>query len=128
MKILSITEVLYIHYRMIEETGGSHGIRDLNLLKSALSRPFASFGEEEFYSTPYLKVAALLHSLVNNHPFVDGNKRTAIACANILLENNFGITIETTQESLVKFGLKVATGTLQVEEIALWLKQNTQHR
>ncbi|MDI6794265.1 MAG: Fic family protein [bacterium] len=126
MKPFSSTEVLYLHHRMIEETAGVHGVRDLNLLESALFRPFASFGGDDLYPTPYLKAAALLHSLMNNHPFVDGNKRTAIACANIFLENKFGLTIETTQASLVEFGFKVATETLQVEEIALWLEQNTQ--
>ncbi|MBU1614943.1 type II toxin-antitoxin system death-on-curing family toxin [bacterium] len=125
MRYLSTREALYLHHRIIEETGGSHGVRDLALLESALSRPQATFGGDDLYPTSFLKAGALLHSLANNHPFVDGNKRTAIACANFFLEDNLRAGIECAQEEIVDLGLKVARGLLKVEEIAHWLKENT---
>lgn len=126
MKYLSTQEVLYLHHQIIEETGGSHGVRDLALLESALGRPQATFDGQDLYPTPFLKAGALLHSLVNNHAFVDGNKRTGIAYANLFLEDNLKVTIECTQEELVDFGLKVAQGLFKVEEIGQWLKENSQ--
>ncbi len=125
MKHLSYQQVLYLHHQMIEETGGVHGVHNLGLLESALNRPQTTFDGIELYPTPFLKASALLHSLVNNHPFLDGNKRTAIACANFFLEDNLKISIECSQEELVDFGLKVAQGTLNLEEIATWLKEHT---
>ena len=125
MNYLSTQQVLYLHHQMIEETGGVHGVHNLGLLESALYRPQVTFDGIELYPTPFFKASALLHSLVNNHPFLDGNKRTAIACANFFLENNLNISIECSQAELVDFGLKVAQGTLNLEEIANWLKTHT---
>lgn len=125
MKCLLTQDVLYLHHQIIEETGGSHGVRDLTLLESALARSQATFGGDELYPTIFLKAGALLHSLAKNHPFVDGNKRTAIACANFFLEDNLKVDIDCSQEELLSFGLKVARGLLKVEEIAWWLKENT---
>ena len=125
MKYLSYQQVLYLHHQIIEETGGLHGVSNLGLLESALNRPQATFEVKELYPTVFLKASALLHSLVNNHPLLDGNKRTAIACANFFLEDNLKISIECSQEELVDFGLKVAQGTLNLEEIAHWLKDHT---
>lgn len=73
---------------MIDKTGGSHGVRDLGLLESAVMRPKATFGGEELYSDVFSKAAALMHSLIRNHPFVDGNKRTGIAAAGLFLAQN----------------------------------------
>lgn len=125
MKYLSYQQVLYLHHQVIEETGGVHGVYNIGLLDSALNRPQATFDGIELYPTPFLKASALLHSLVNNHPFLDGNKRTALVCANFFLEDNFKVSIECSQEELVDFGFAVAQGTLNLEEIADWLKTHT---
>lgn len=74
-----IWRVYEIHKIIIHETGGSEGLRDPALLHSAVARPFASFAGEELYSDDFDKAAALFHSLIKNHPFVDGTKRTAFA-------------------------------------------------
>ncbi len=79
MRYLTAEQVLFLHARLIEETGGSHGIRDVGLLQSAVARPRATFEGEDLYPDVCSKAAALMHSLINNHPFVDGNKRTGTA-------------------------------------------------
>ena len=78
MSHLTAEQVLFIHYRLIEETGGIHGIRDIPLLQSAVARPMATFGSDDLYPDIFSKAAALMHSIIKNHPFVDGNKRTSI--------------------------------------------------
>ena len=75
MKTLTIQQVLFIHSRLITETGGTAGLRDIGLLESAMARPFASFDGKDLYPGLFAKASAMLDSLVNNHPFLDGNKR-----------------------------------------------------
>jgi death on curing protein len=74
--MISIKEAEQIHKILIDTFGGAHGIRDLSALESALSRPFQTFDDKELYPTAIDKAAALAESILNNHPFVDGNKRT----------------------------------------------------
>ncbi len=78
-------EVLGIHQILIQKFGGSQGVRDENALKSALERPFSGFGEIEFYSSPEEKASAILESIVKNHFFVDGNKRTGYVLMSLIL-------------------------------------------
>lgn len=79
MRYLNVDEVLFIHHYVISQTGGSHGVRDLGLLESAVARPRASYGGADLYEGIFPKAAALFESIARNHPFVDGNKRTAIS-------------------------------------------------
>ncbi|MCF6147897.1 MAG: type II toxin-antitoxin system death-on-curing family toxin [Candidatus Kuenenia sp.] len=124
MNFLAAAQVLFIHYRIIEETGGSHGIRDLALLQSALARPMATFDRNDLYSDLFSKAAALMHSIIKNHPFIDGNKRTAIASASIFLIRN-GFQITASNKELERFTLKVASKKTEIEEIAKWFKKNS---
>lgn len=125
MKYLTAEQVLFIHSRLIDETGGSHGIRDLGLLQSAVSRPMATFGGEDLYPDIFQKAAALMESLVKNHPFIDGNKRTAISSAGLFLRIN-GYSLETSQKELEDFTLKMATGKIALNDAAKWFKQYSQ--
>ena len=111
MKYLSPEQVLFIHSRLIDTTGGSHGVRDIGLLQSAVSRPKATFGGKDLYPDIFRKAAALMESLARNHPFVDGNKRTAITSAAVFLGMN-GYRLDTTQKELERFTLSVAVGRL----------------
>ena len=77
MIYLSAEQVLFLHDRLIEETGGEHGVRDLGGLESALARPQAAFGDTEFYPDIFTKAAVLMDGLTRNHAFIDGNKRSA---------------------------------------------------
>ena len=127
MKYLTPEQVLFIHYRLIEETGGSHGIRDLALLESALARPMATFGNSDLYKDLFIKAAALMHSIIKNHPLVDGNKRTAITAASIFLfRNNY--SLKASNKELEQFTMKAAAEGIEVQEMAKWFKKHSDHR
>lgn len=127
MNYLTPEQVLFIHYRLIEKTGGSHGLRDAHLLQSAVARPMATFGGDDLYPDVYIKAAALMHSLIKNHPFVDGNKRTAITAASLFLIRN-GISLTASNQELERFTLYVATEPVNLEEIAEWFANNSASR
>lgn len=122
MKFLSAEQVLFIHARVISETGGSHGLRDIGLLQSAVARPNATFDGEELYSSTFEKAAALMHSLIKNHPFIDGNKRVGVLSAIVFLNNN-NIIIEARNDDLINFTLSVVND-LQLNQIAEWFEKH----
>jgi len=124
VKYLTVKDVLLLHNLAIDESGGSHGLRDLGLLESAVARPQASFGGEDLYPTIFIKAGALVHSLLRNHPFVDGNKRSSMYSAMTFLElNDYRFIAK--QKEVVNFALKVENERLSVEDIAGWLKGHT---
>lgn len=122
IRYLTPEQVLFIHSRLVQETGGAHGVRDLSMLLSALGRPQVTFEGNDLYSNIYSKAAALMDSLIRNHPFIDGNKRTAIASAAIFLHLN-GYSLIVTNEEMVHFTLVCARSKVTLEEISAWLKQ-----
>lgn len=123
MKYLNVQDVLLLHNLAIDEFGGSHGLRDLGLLESAVMRPQATFGGEDLYNI-FLKGAAIVHSLLLNHQFVDGNKRTAMFSVMTFLElNNYKVIAE--QKEIVRTALWIENEKPELEEIAAWLKKNT---
>lgn len=121
---LTAAEVLFIHARLVSETGGEHGVRDIGLLQSTVARPQATFDGRELYPDLFQKAAVLMHSLAQNHPFVDGKKRTAITSAALFLLRN-GWQLQTTNEALEQFTLSVTDGSLDVAEIAAWFQNNS---
>ena len=121
-KYLILDEVIAIHDSMIELYGGSFGIRDIGLVQSAISRPQASFGSVDLYPTIFDKATALFHSLMFNHAFIDGNKRTTMTTTARFLAVN-GYSLKTTQKEFVNFPLRVENNHLSLEEIATWLKK-----
>jgi death-on-curing protein len=121
MIYLSAEQILFLHARLVAETGGSQGIRDLNLLLSAVNRPQASFDNQDLYPDLFLKAAALMDSLMRNHPFLDGNKRTGFAAATLFIKLN-GYQLIVTNEEVIKFVLKVARSEHSIDEIADWLR------
>lgn len=124
MTYLSVEQVLFLHDRLIEETGGQHGVRDLGGLESALARPQAAFGETEFYPGIFTKAAVLLDGLTRNHPFIDGNKRISISTAALFLQLN-GYRLTATNADLEEFTLSVTTMKPSLDEIASWFKAKT---
>jgi death-on-curing protein len=124
MRYLTPEQVLFLHARLIAETGGSQGVRELGLLQSAVACPQASFGGVDLYPNLFSKAAALFDSLVRNHPFVDGNKRTGIAAATIFLRLN-GRRLTASNAEVEAFTLAVARGETSLEAIADWLRQNS---
>jgi death-on-curing protein len=124
IRYLTVEQVLFIHARLIEETGGSHGLRELGLLESAVMRPRATFGGRDLYPDLFSKAAALFHSLIHNHAFVDGNKRTAIVATGLfLLQNQYRLVAD--QNELESFTLSVVTTSVEVETIRAWLKEHS---
>ena len=121
---LTLEQVLLIHEDMIDRYGGSSGIRDIGLLESAVFRPQSSFGGEDLYPTRFDKAAALIHSLLKNHAFLDGNKRTATASMLIFLELN-DLELDVKQDQLVDFAMKVENEDFSLEDIASWLQHHT---
>jgi death-on-curing protein len=118
---LSLEDVLEIHRQVIAESGGSAGIRDVNLLDSAIHRPQASFTGFDLYPSLAEKAAALLHSLVMNHPFVDGNKRAAFTAADVFLRLN-GWKFTASEDELFDFVMAVADSQLSFEQITPWVE------
>jgi death-on-curing protein len=125
MQYLTAEQVLFIHARLISETGGTHGVRDLGLLLSAVARPQATFGEQDLYPDLFSKAAALLESLIGNHAIVDGNKRTAITSAGLCLRIN-GYRLMADNQQLESFVLQCAQGLVSQEEMAVWLESHSE--
>jgi death-on-curing protein len=123
MKYLSSEQVLFIHARLIAETGGSHGLLDLARLEAAVNRPQAVFEGKDLYPDIFLKAAALLDSLVNNHPFIDGNKRTGISTAALFLQAN-GWRLTARNDELVEFTLQVAVSHPDIFNLSEWFRQH----
>lgn len=120
MKILTKAQVLMLHGQMIDETGGSHGLRDEGLLESALASPFQEFASFSPYPTVQQKAARLGFSIVMNHPFIDGNKRTGAHVMLTLLALN-GMEIACTQKELSDVILDVAAGNTGYDGLLEWL-------
>jgi death-on-curing protein len=122
MKYLSPHQVLFLHARLIEETGGSHGVRDMGLLLSALGSPQATFEGKDLHPTLYQKAAALSDSMINNHPFVDGNKRTGIGAAVLFLSLN-GYVVTASNQELLDLTMEIARKKTAIETIANWFER-----
>lgn len=122
-RYLTPQEVLFIHARLIATTGGEHGVGDLGLLESAVARPQATFDGTDLYPDLFVKTAALMESLSQNHPFVDGNKRTAITAAAMFLQLN-GTRLETTNAEMERFTMMVVGERPSLEKIAAWFEGN----
>ena len=125
MNYLSAEQILFIHARLIEETGGSHGVRDLGMLLSAIGRPQASFDDQDIYLDLFSKAAALMESLIRNHPFIDGNKRTGVTAAGLFLRRN-GYRLTATNADLVAITMKIAQSQSNLEELTIWFRDNSQ--
>ncbi len=127
MIYLSRKQLLRVHERQIESFGGSAGLRDRGGLEAAAARPQMTFGGEDLYPDPAAKAAALMHSLVMSHPFVDGNKRVGAMAAELFLRVN-GIDLVASDEELISLTLAVARGEVSAEALAIWFRQRTNER
>ncbi len=123
---ISKEQILMMHYALIEETGGSHGVRDEGLLDSAIAAPYASFGGEEFSPTIEEKAARLAIGLITNHPMIDGNKRIGAHAMIILLLLN-GIILQYSQDELSNQFLSVASGDCDYEMLLKWINDHKIH-
>jgi death-on-curing protein len=123
MRHLSLAELVELHRRLIEQSGGAGGIRDLGLAESALAQPQMSFGGKDLYPTLAEKGAALCFSLVMNHPFVDGNKRIGHAAMETFLVLN-GLELSVDVDDAESMILHLAAGELERPDFTAWVTQH----
>ncbi|HEX7176482.1 MAG TPA: type II toxin-antitoxin system death-on-curing family toxin [Pyrinomonadaceae bacterium] len=121
MRFLTLKELIELHRRLIEQSGGSPGIRDLGLLESAMAQPLMTFGGEDLYPTVVEKASALGFSLIKNHPFVDGNKRAGHAAMEVFLVLN-GHEIDAGVDDQEGVILRLAAVEMGREEFTDWLR------
>ena len=117
---LSKEQVIVLHQRLIETTGGSSGIRDEGMLESALSNPFQFFGDVELYPNIQAKAAQLCFGIVKNHPMIDGNKRLGTHVMLVFMALN-GYELSYTQQDLSSTILDLAAGKIGYETILQWI-------
>lgn len=121
MIYLSLEEVIAIHDTLVKNFGGIFGIRDKSLLESAIATPMTAVFGQEMYPTAFDKAAAYIFSISRNHPFLDGNKRTATFSCFTFLEAN-GQTLTYNENEVLEFVVSVAEGKIEKEQISLYLK------
>lgn len=126
MRFLTVEEVLYLHFQVIDRFGGLHGVRDIGGLQSAVARPQTTVFGNDAYPTLIDKASAMLHSLILNHPFHDGNKRTAFAAVGLFLHLN-GISFTSAHQEIEDFVVHVAERHLPVETIVDWISNHTKN-
>ena len=117
---MTYQEVLEIHAILIDKFGGANGVRDEGLLQSAIFRPFATFDGIDLYPSPVDKAAAIFESIVMNHPFIDGNKRTGYFLMRLILLES-GLDIEASQADKYDFVIDVTKGKHTTESIVGWI-------
>lgn len=120
MKMLNKRQIMMLHQHLVDETGGSPGLRDEGLLDSALNAPFQVFGDTSAYPSLQQKAARLCYGLVKNHPFIDGNKRIGAHVMLVFLAVN-GLELSYTQQELSDIILQVAAGEKGYDDLLVWL-------
>jgi death-on-curing protein len=119
---VSVEDLLDLHDQVIASPdGAAPGVRDHGALEAAVARPISGFGGMAFYSTPFAKAAALMESVIQRHPFVDGNKRTGLLAAVFLLEEE-GYEVGGSQKQLADVAVEVADHHLDVDGLARWFE------
>ena len=119
---LSVAQVLALHQDLVGTFGGALGLRERASLEAAVARPAMTFAGEDLYPDLATKAAALMHSLVLNHPFLDGNKRAGAASAELFVEVNGGV-VQAADEDFEQVTVATAEGTVSAEALAIWFRQ-----
>jgi death on curing protein len=123
--MISREEVLAIHDILLSRFGGREGVRDEGLLDSAINRAFQTFDGKELYPSPIDKAAAVFESIITNHPFIDGNKRTAYVLMRLVLkENNLNLVLG--EDDKYNFVIMAASGKISFDEIRDWIASRLQ--
>lgn len=121
--MIALRDALNIHQILIDKFGGSKGLRDQGALESAISRPYATFDDQDLHPTPVGKAAAVFESILMNHPFVDGNKRTAYVLMKMVLMES-GLDLEADQDEKYRMVIASSTGAMRFEEIKNWIQDH----
>ena len=118
--MIKVEDVIEIHKILIDRYGGTHGIRNRDLLESALQRPYSTFDKKDLYNSIEAKAAALIESMLINHPFFDGNKRIGYTLMRLLLLNNKK-DINATEGEKYDFVISIASGKFKFDQILDWI-------
>ncbi len=124
MNYLYPNQIVYLHQRIVATSGGSAGLRSKNLLESAVYRPQATFGGQDLYPDLFIKAAVLGHSIVQNHPFIDGNKRIGFEAMRLMLRLN-GHDVRAGVNEKFNFVMAIAEKKIDEHQIAEWLKKHS---
>jgi len=125
--MIRLNDVLNIHDILIDKFGGTKGVRDQGALESALNRPYATFGELDLYPSQIEKAAAIFESVLINHPFLDGNKRTAYVLMKLILLED-GLDISADQDEKYQMVISASKGDIRFAEIVKWLQNRTKKK
>ena len=124
MKSQLLNTAILAHKQLVDKYGGSHGIRDVGALESAINRPFMTFDSVDLYPSVIEKAAAIVESLLINHPFIDGNKRIGYFMMEFLLFKEQKMII-LSEEKQYAFTIQVAEGKLNTDQISAWIRSNS---
>lgn len=125
MRYITAEDMLVLHAMVVDETTGSHGVRDVHLLKSIVHKPQTQFGGTDLYPDMFTKAAVLLEAIANYHVFIDGNKRTSFVAAARFLHIN-GYAFEATNEDIESTVLGVAEKRIDIRYLAEWFEENSE--
>ena len=122
MKLISVPDLVWLNAAAVGETGGATGIRDASALEAVVARPCAGYGGEELFPTPFDKAAAIMESVIQRHPFVDGNKRTGLLAGAALLYLA-GYDFAAPRDQMVEVPVRVAEHKITLEELSRWFEK-----
>lgn len=120
--MITVEEVIILHDILVERFGGANGIRDYGSLSAAIARPYQTFDGTELYPDSVAKAAAVFESIISNHPFIDGNKRTAYVLMQLILKAD-NLEIRASENEKYDFVINAASGELTIERIKNWINQ-----
>ena len=124
--MVTLEDLIFIHSAAIARYGGASGIRDVGSLEATVTRPYTALGGSEMFPDPFTKAAALMESVIQRHPFLDGNKRTGVASAVYLLRKHGYRLAGVSNAGLVELSLNVAEHRMTLTELASWFEAHTE--
>lgn len=126
MEYLTAEDILLIHSIIVDETSGSHGVREIEAIKGIADAPKQAVGGNDLYATAFEKAAVYVREIIMQHPFIDGNKRTGVTAASIFLTQN-GYEMIVQEGEIESLALSVVNEKLEIIDIAQWFEKHTQH-
>jgi death-on-curing protein len=127
LRRLGVADLVWLNTVAVRQAGGAVGVRDKGALEAAVARPFTAYGGKELFPTPFAKAAALMQTVIQRHPFVDGNKRTGLLAGATLL-HLAGYDLAAPRREMVEIPVAVAEGRIEVEELSRWFEAHARRR
>jgi death-on-curing protein len=127
LKRISVPDLVWLNITVVRQTGGSSGVRNAGSLEAVVARPYGGYGEVELFPTPFDKAAALMESVIQHHPFVDGNKRTGLLAGAALLYLA-GYDFAAPRNEMVEVAVALAEHKIGTEELSRWFEAHTEQR